>query len=130
MALKASVQSPNPTRSRLCLLLAIIVYTGLFVAWCCRKAAVESPGSDENIKFWAMVLVNYCNSAVLLCGHLEMRFDTQPKKSDPHWTHNRPGGYNDERYEDFYRAACTSAGIITTCAMALYCVVWSQHGGG
>ncbi|KAK8005858.1 hypothetical protein PG991_012155 [Apiospora marii] len=144
------IQSPNPTRSRLCLVLATVVYTSLLVAWCCRDDAfvpflglttikfyldwyLEQPyGIEGHLYgfFWA-VIVNVCASVVLLGVHSRMRFEDQPGKWEiccPDPDHRRRGGYNDKRFGKFYRASCLCAGVMSVCAMALYCLLRSQQG--
>ncbi|KAK8135081.1 hypothetical protein PG984_007093 [Apiospora sp. TS-2023a] len=150
MTSKPVIQSPNPTRSRLCLVLATIVYTSLAVAWCYRDVAVvdrlgfstgtiqiswhhsykTTPG-ELYCFFWAMA-VSVCASALLLGVHSWLRFEDQPGKWEiccPDPEHRRRGGHKDKRYGKFHGAACLCAGAMSACVMALYCAVWSQHGG-
>lgn len=128
------IQSPNPDRSRLCLVLAAIVYTSLSVAWCCRGDAFDQQShcAEGNLRgfFWAVV-VNVGASVVLLGVHSRLRFEDQPGKWEiccPDPDHRRRGGYNDRRYGKFYRAACLCTGTTSACAMALYCLLRRQQG--
>lgn len=86
---------------------------------------MDTPGKVNSF-VWAMAISIFA-SALLLGVHSRLRFEDQPRKGC-HWTHDRRRGYNDDRFGKFYRAASLCAGAMSTCAMALYCMVRSQQG--
>ncbi|KAK8024346.1 hypothetical protein PG993_012412 [Apiospora rasikravindrae] len=101
-------KSPNPSMSRVCLVLSAIVFTAILMARHHRDQIFEPNVPVENYGFWWAKMIGAFAGSGLLIIHGILRC----------------GRYKEKHGGDFYRASPACAGAVGVCAMLLYNIVF------